>query len=1012
MKMKKAVAAGFAAALMTSTPAWGFAFNDIQNWVGSGTNSCAVVVDFNDGGAGNRSFAWGYRWNGDAPNVKAILDAITARDRRLKMFASSSQYGTYVEAFAYDADGDGGTFEHVWDNEAYAYDFVKSDADDIFPATSDVYSFDPVTSNHVYTGVAWMQLAGTGTAFEDVVFADTPNGVDYTNPEDGQWICWRLCPYESVSDYEWSPIDYECIETSPYIPVAAACAFSMKDIQFWVGHGTNSCAVVIDFNDDRATRFCSFAWGYRWNGESPSMKAILDEIVARDRRLKMFASSSQYGTYVEAFAYDADGDGGTFEHVWDNEAYAYDFVKSDADDIFPATSDVYSFDPVTSNHVYTGVAWMQLYGTGEAFADVAFAETPNGVDATHPEDGEWICWRICPYVSEYDAGWNTVGYECDTDSTHLPMAAEAPVNLAGNGKITKSKTKKGQTATWKAVASAGSVFSHWEGGIVETMNLSANQRRNPALKFKMPAKLAAPTAVFVPIDDDRLSKLELVGDQPLAAGAVVTNLHLCDDSLSYVTATVTGLPSGMTFNAANLTFGGTPAEDGVYILTVTAKNASGYQMAQALRLVVGADDPSVETPEAEYTPTYPLTVVVATGGGGTASGTGVYAQGKTVTVKAVPAKGRVFAGWFMDSACIIPAPVVSGDYRAQTAKVRVPDVRYLFAKFIKKGAATDPVANVACASAGETRTLTMMVGVKLAGTDVVTCESASLPKYAASGFPAGVSINKTTGAITGAPTKTGTFKAKVTASNASTKKALSLTVKVLPLPAWAKGTFTGLSEETGVTPGLATLTVGATGKISGKVALPGTNWTFTAASFDAGGFTGDQTNLTITGKATYVDAKRRKSSRDFVFAVNAPTNGTWNLSSVTGTFGAADYAAHRRIWGDSTAALWEIIANWSGSYRYVTPDGDTLTLKILESGDVTWAGLLGNGRSIIGSTTLLHEDAARIRTPFAVVYAPAGSAKVANGKTTATVKYPAFCEVVSFKYSGPEPGAPAERRSN
>ena len=63
------------------------------------------------------------------------------------MFASSSQYGSYIEAFAYDADGDGGTFERVYNSETYAYDHVKSDEDDLFPATEDVYSFDPVTSN-------------------------------------------------------------------------------------------------------------------------------------------------------------------------------------------------------------------------------------------------------------------------------------------------------------------------------------------------------------------------------------------------------------------------------------------------------------------------------------------------------------------------------------------------------------------------------------------------------------------------------------------------------------------------------------------------------------------------------------------------------------------------------------------------------------------------------------------------------------------------------------------------
>ena len=1001
------IAVALASVLIGTSPIWGFEFKDIKQWVGEGTNRCVMVVDFNDGGTGDRSFAWGYRWNGEAPNVKAILDAITARDSRLKMFASSSQYGSYIEAFAYDADADGGTFERVWNNEAYAYDHVKSDADDIFPVTEDVYSFDPVTSNQTYTGVAWMQLAGTGAAFDDVIFAETPNGVDNTNPEDGQWICWRLCPYESVSDYEWNPIGYECITTSPYVPLAAVRAFGMDNIQYWVGQGTNSCAIVIDFNGKELSD-CSFAWGYRWNGEAPSMTTILKEIAARDRRLKMFASTSQYGTFVDAFAYDVDGDGGTFERIWNSEAYAYDHVKSDEDDLFPTTESVSYVDDVTSNYVYVGTSWMQLAGTGFMFDDVVFAETPNGVDFTQPENGQWICWRLCPYVSEYDADWNTVGYECTIDSEHLPVATEPPISLSGAGKVTKSKAKKGQTATWKAVASAGSVFSHWEGGIVETMNLSANARRNPTLKFKMPAKLDAPRAVFVPVDDDKLSKLWLEGDLTLAAGAVVTNLYLCDDSLSYVTATVTGLPNGMNFNAANLKFGGTPVEDGVYILMVTAKNASGYQMKQALRLVVGEDDPSVEVPDVDYAPTYPLTVVVAAGGGGTVSGTGVYATNKVVSVKATPAKNRVFVGWFEDAACTIPAPMMT-DYRAPAGNVRVPDARYLFAKFVKKGAATDPVSNVACASVDETGTLTMMVGVKLAGTDKVTCESASLPSYTASGLPAGVSINKTTGAFTGAPAKVGTFKAKVTASNASTKKTLPITIKVLPLPAWAKGTFVGLAEETDVDPGLATLTVGATGKISGKVALPGTNWTFSVASFDAGGFTGDQTNLTITGKAKYVDAKKKASYREFAFTVNAPTNGTWNLSSVTGSFGGADYAAYRKIWGDSATAVRELEANWVGSYKYLTVDEDVLRLQIKKSGDVVWTGYLANGRTFSGSTTLLHEDAALIRTPFAITYAPAASVKVKTGKTTSTVKYPVFCDTVMFQYDMPAPGSPAER---
>ena len=192
--------------------------------------------------------------------------------------------------------------------------------------------------------------------------------------------------------------------------------------------------------------------------------------------------------------------------------------------------------------------------------------------------------------------------------------------------------------------------------------------------------------------------------------------------------------------------------------------------------------------------------------------------------------------------------------------------------------------------------------------------------------------------------------------------------------------------------------------------MPGTNWTISASSFDAGGFSVDQTNLTITGKATYVDAKKRKSYREFAFTVNAPTNGTWNLSSVTGTFGDAEYGAHRHIWGDSKAAKTELEENWTGTYRYVSNDGDVLKLKVTSAGAVTWTGALVNGRTFSGSTTLLHEDAELIRSPFAITYAPAGSEKVKSGKNTVTVNYPVFCDVLTFRYyEPPTPGSPAER---
>ena len=171
------------------------------------------------------------------------------------------------------------------------------------------------------------------------------------------------------------------------------------------------------------------------------------------------------------------------------------------------------------------------------------------------------------------------------------------------------------------------------------------------------------------------------------------------------------------------------------------------------------------------------------------------------------------------------------------------------------------------------------------------------------------------------------------------------------------------------------------------------------------------TDITVLeGEAKGVDAKKNAATCEFSFAVNAPTNGTWNISTVTGSFGDAEYGAYRVIWSDSKQAKSELSANWMGTYLYATADGDILTLKVQNSGAVTFAGTLANGRSVKGSTSLLHEDAALVRSPFAILYAPPASVKVKDGNTTVNVPCPAFCDIIRFKYDAPEPGGPAVRR--
>ena len=90
-----------------------FTFDDIQFWVGSGTNESALVIDWHDGRA---PVAYGYRWSGAATGAD-MFNAIAAADPQLHLFkgdtdpANTGGDGTgganSVYGIGYDRDNDG-----------------------------------------------------------------------------------------------------------------------------------------------------------------------------------------------------------------------------------------------------------------------------------------------------------------------------------------------------------------------------------------------------------------------------------------------------------------------------------------------------------------------------------------------------------------------------------------------------------------------------------------------------------------------------------------------------------------------------------------------------------------------------------------------------------------------------------------------------------------------------------------------------------------------------------------
>lgn len=93
-------------ATLSSASHAGFGYGDVTRWVGTGDNTAALAVEFQDG-KGNVSEVWGYRFDGTATQ-EDMLTAIVTDDTSLFMqYDSSTSLGASLFGLGYDRDNDG-----------------------------------------------------------------------------------------------------------------------------------------------------------------------------------------------------------------------------------------------------------------------------------------------------------------------------------------------------------------------------------------------------------------------------------------------------------------------------------------------------------------------------------------------------------------------------------------------------------------------------------------------------------------------------------------------------------------------------------------------------------------------------------------------------------------------------------------------------------------------------------------------------------------------------------------
>ena len=334
---------------------------------------------------------------------------------------------------------------------------------------------------------------------------------------------------------------------------------------------------------------------------------------------------------------------------------------------------------------------------------------------------------------------------------------------------------------------------------------------------------------------------------------------------------------------------------------------------------------------------------------GKVSGSGFVAPGKGATLKATANKGYVFLGWsdggdgiFSQAASITTNLSASATFYARfiTVDEDKAAVSLKMDALEFDSSVTTLETNVMCGvalewpvSADALTPTTVKVsglpsGLKFADKPVVDSKTKTviIPANTIYGAPTAASaFDKKTGEL-----KLAEVKVSVTTAGKSTVNYV-LKMMVDPLPAWAVGNFDGYVLGDDGFGGTATLSVLATGKMSGKIALGGTNWTFKADSFAASSKTAaDPVELAIAATAT-----SGKVSADLVLGIRSATLDYLAGSATSfadGAFDGMNAYLCRLPWadkGDAVAA--SLVASYVGKYDFSLPCGDgvgdaTLTL--------------------------------------------------------------------------------------
>ena len=175
-------------------------FEDIDYWVGAGSNRAAVAIDWDKNSAAMPALVWGFRWDGVATG-QTMLNAIVAADPRL--FAKSAGHGSLGSA-VYGLGYDYGDGEFALDDDTLfdEFGFAASTGPSDLGAAVDP---DDLYREGWFLGF-WHYGVSVGNPYGGGSWKASQGGMTSRTLSDGDWDSWVYTESFSATPFAQNPV--------------------------------------------------------------------------------------------------------------------------------------------------------------------------------------------------------------------------------------------------------------------------------------------------------------------------------------------------------------------------------------------------------------------------------------------------------------------------------------------------------------------------------------------------------------------------------------------------------------------------------------------------------------------------------------------------------------------------------------------------------------------------------------------------------------------------------------